>query len=165
MASFGNYPANYLLFNAQQSKQLAIVMKIEGIPDLFGISDTFTTVRYGDLGLVYGLPGLVYGGLRKVGGANGVGGIKSYIMLDQGMVIQQRIEPEQGRGNIGTLTMTLIDKNGEVSFLLAPGNVVDEIMCSKQVTIYIGFQQTSYPEDYVILYRGYITSIDCPPGL
>lgn len=140
-------------------------MKIEGISDVFGISDTYTTVRYGDLGLVYGLPGLVYGGLRKVGGANGVGGIKSYIMLDGGMVIQQRIEPEQGKGNIGTLTMTLIDKNGDVSYLLAPGNVVDEIMCSKQVTIYIGFQQTSFPEDYVILFRGYITQLDCPPGM
>lgn len=165
MTTYGNYPTNYLLFNSQQSKQLAIIMKIEGVSDLFGISDTYTTVRYGDLGLVYGTPGLVYGGLRKVGGANGVGAVKSYIMLEGGMTIQQRIEPEQGRGNIGTLAMTLIDKNGEISYLIAPGNVVDEIMTSKQVTIYIGFQQTSFPEDYVILFRGYITQLDCPPGI
>lgn len=165
MATFGNYPPKYLLFNQLQSKQLAIVMKIEGVSDVFGISDTFQVIRYGDPGLTYGLPGLVYGGLRKIGGLNGVGGIKSYIQLDAGMVIQQRIEPEQGKGNIGMLTMTLIDKNGEVSFIIAPGNVVPEIMTGKQVTIYIGFQQTSFPEDYVILYRGYITSLTCPPAL
>jgi hypothetical protein len=163
--TFGNYPANYLLFNQQLSKSLAIVMKIEGIPDIYGSSDTFQTVRYGDPGIVFGEPGLVYGGLRRVGGPNGVGGVKSYIQLDQGMAIQQRIEPEQGKGNIGTIAMTLVDKNGEVSYTLAPGNVVDEIMTGKQVTIYLGFQQTSYPEDYLIIYRGYITSIDCPPGL
>lgn len=164
MASFGNYPPQYLVFNAQSSKQLAIVMKIEGVDELFGVNDVFQTVRYGDPGLVYGLPGLVYGGLRKVGGPNGVGGIKPYIILDQGMLIQQRIEPEQGKGNIGTLSMNLIDKNGEVSFIIAPGNVVDEIMTSKQVTIYLGFQQTSYPEDYLIAYRGYITNLQCPPS-
>lgn len=165
MANYGNYPDKYLLFNVQTSKQLALVMKIEGIDTPFGVSDTFQTIRYGDFGIIYGLPGLVYGGLKKVGGPNGVGGIKPYIQLDSGLTIQQRIEPEQGKGNIGTLTITMIDKNGEVSKIITPGIYVDEIMTGKQVTIYIGFQQTSYPEDYVILYRGYITSLDCPPGL
>lgn len=164
MAS-GNYPAKYLLFNKQLSKQLAIVMIIEGVPYTFGISDTYEEVKWGALGLFWGLPGLVWGGLKKIGGLNGVGGVKPYIVLDPSMTIQQRIEPEQGKGNIGTLSMTLIDYKGEVSFMIAPGNVVDEIMCSKQTTIYVGFQQTSFPQDYVILYRGYITSLDCPPGL
>lgn len=165
MPTFGNYPAKYLTFNQQLSKQLAIVMIIEDVPYIFGISDTFQSIRYGDPGIVYGLPGLVYGGLRKIGGPNGVGGVKPYIQLDSSMIIQQRIEPEQGKGNIGTITMSLIDYNGEISYLIAPGNVVNEIMNGKQVTLYLGFQQTSFPEDYLIIYRGYITSIDCPPGV
>src|SRR4051812_5155469 len=118
--TFANYPAKYLLFNAQTSKNLAIVMEIEGVSTLYGISDTFTSVRYGDPDLVYGLPGLVYGGLRKLSS------IKSYMVLDGSMTIGQRIEPESGKGNIGTLTITLIDKNGEVSLLIAPGVIVDE---------------------------------------
>jgi len=165
MANFGNYPPNYLLFNQQLSKSLSIVMKIEGIPLIFGSSDTFQTVRYGDPGIVYGTPGLVYGGLRRIGGPNGTGGVQPWIVLDSGMIIQQRIEPEQGKGNIGTLNMTLIDYQGQVSNFITPGNVVDEIMCSKQVTIFLGFQQSSYPEDYLIIYRGYITSLDCPPAI
>lgn len=160
-----NYPEKYLQYNQQLSKQLAIVMIIEGIPYTFGISDTFEIIRWGTSGLIWGLPGLVWGGLKKIGGPNGVGGVKPYIVLDPSMTIQQRIEPEQGRGNIGTLQMTLIDYNGEVSFMIAPGNMVNEIMTSKQTTIYIGFQQTSFPQDYVILYRGYITSLDTPPGI
>lgn len=160
-----NYPAKYLEYNKQLSKQLAIVMIIEGIPYTFGISDTYEVIRWGTAGLIWGLPGLVWGGLKKIGGPNGVGGVKPYIVLDPGMTIQQRIEPEQGRGNIGTVTMTLIDKNGEISYMIAPGNMVNEIMTSKQTTIYIGFQQTSFPQDYVILYRGYITSLDTPPSI
>lgn len=160
-----NYPPKYLLYNQQLSKQLAIVMVIEDVPYVFGISDTFEEVKWGTSGLYFGLPGLVWGALKKIGGPNGVGGVKDYVVLDPSMVIQQRIEPEQGRGNIGTLAMTLIDKNGEISFLIAPGNVVDEIMCGKQTTIYIGFQQTSFPNDYVVIYRGYITSLDTPPGI
>jgi hypothetical protein len=41
---------------------------------------------------------------------------------------------------------------------------VPEIM-GQLCTISIGFTDTSYPEDYVILYRGKITQIQCPPGL
>lgn len=160
-----NYPAKYLEYNKQLSKQLAIVMIIEGIPYTFAISDTYEIIKWGTAGLVWGTPGLVWGGLKKIGGPNGVGGVKAYIVLDPAMTIQQRIEPEQGRGNIGTITMTLIDKNGEISFMIAPGNMVNEIMTSKQTTIYIGFQQTSFPQDYVILYRGYITSLDTPPSV
>lgn len=134
-------------------------MEIEGVSTLYGIADTFTTVRYGDPDLVYGLPGLVYGGLRKLGG------IKSYMMLDGSMTIGQRIEPESGKGNIGTLSITLIDKNGEISLLIAPGVVVDEILFKRQVRIWLGFTQTSYPEDYLIIYQGYFTSVDTPPGV
>lgn len=159
-----NYPAKYLLYNQQLSKQLAIVMVIEDVPYIFGIGDTFEVVTWGTPGLVWGQAGLVWGGLKKIGGPNNTGAVRSFIQLDPSMRIQQRIEPEQGRGNIGTINMTLIDYQGQVSYLIAPGNVVPEIMCGKQTTIYVGFQQTSFPVDFLILYRGYITGLDTPPG-
>lgn len=152
----GNYPEKYLLFNSKLSKQLSLVLEIEGV-GLFGVADTFTKVRYGDPGLVYGLPGLVYGGLRSLNT------VKPYIMLDSGLTIQQRIEPEVGRGNIGQLLINLIDYNGDVSFALAPGNVVPEIM-GQLCRLWLGYTQTSYPEDYVLVYQGQITQITCPPG-
>jgi hypothetical protein len=152
----GNYPDNYLLFNQKLSKQLSLVLEIEGV-GLFGVADTFTKIRYGDPGLIYGLPGLVYGGLRNLNT------VKPYIMLDGGLTIQQRIEPESGRGNIGQLVINLIDYNGEVSYALAPGNVVPEIM-GQLCRLWLGYTQTSYPDDYVLVYQGNITQITCPPG-
>lgn len=157
--SLTNYPDKYLLYNERMTKNLCLVMQIEGVDTIFGISDTYTAVRYGDSGIVFGETGLVYGGLRKLSN------LKSYIVLDQGMTISQKIEPEQGRGNVGTLTITLIDRNGEVSELISPGVVIDEIMGNREVKIWLGFTQTSYPEDYLLIYRGYVTSIDCPPGV
>lgn len=156
--SVGNYPSKYLLFNQKLSKHLAIVLKIEGVPDLYGIADTYTAIRYGDAGIVYGLPGLVYGGLRRLGQ------VKPYMMLDSGLTIQQKVEPEQGKGNIGTMNISLIDFNGEISKLISPGQVVDEILSGKLCTLYLGYTETSFPEDYAIVYRGFITKTTCPPG-
>jgi len=158
VTTFGNYPSAYLAWNAQKSKQLALVLQIDGIDTLFGLSDTYTRVRYGDPGLVYGMPGLLYGSLRATGA------VKPFLQIDSGLTIQQRIEPESGKGNIGTITLSLVDYNGEVSALLSPSAAVPEIM-GRLCTLYLGFAQTSYPEDYVIVYRGNITQIQCPPGL
>lgn len=152
------YPAKYLLYNQQNSKNLAIVMQVEGLDDLYGISQTFTLVRYGDAGLVYGLPGLVYGGLRNLSQ------VKPYIILDSSMSISQRIEPEQGKGSIGTLTMNLIDYNGDVSKIIAPGVVLDEIILKPEMKIWIGYAQTSFPDDFLLAYRGYCTQTNALPG-
>ena len=91
MATFGNYPEKYLLFNAQRSKNLALILEIEDVPDLYGIATTYTTIRYGDPNIVYGLPGVVYGGLRPIGN------VKPYIKLDTSLVIGQRIEPNRAK--------------------------------------------------------------------
>jgi len=157
--TFAPYPAKYLQYNQQLSKNLTIVMEIEGVPYLFGVAPTFTQVRYGDPNIVYGLPGLVYGGLRALGN------LKPYIVLDSSFVISQRIEPEQGRGNIGTLTVSLIDYNGEVSRLVSPGVVIQDIIFKPQIRIWIGFAQTSFPEDFVLLFQGYCTTVTCPMGM
>lgn len=135
-----------------------MVLKIDDVDTLFGVADTFTTVRYGDDGIIYGLPGLVYGALRSLGQ------VKPYMVLDSGLTIQQRIEPEQGKGNVGTITISLIDYQGAVSKIISPGQVVPEIM-GKLCRVYIGFTETSFPDDYVLLYQGTISQIQCPPGL
>ncbi len=156
---YNNYPPNYLVQNEALSKQLSLVLQIEGVDTLFGIANTYTVVRYGDPNLVYGLPGLVYGGLRINEAA------RPWIVLDSSLTIQQRIEPEQGKANIATLTITLVDKDGLVSELIAPGIVAPELMMSKEVKVWLGFQQSSFPGDFLLAYRGYITQTICPPGI
>ena len=56
----------FKLFNFQDTKNIAVVLTIDGIPIKFSNRSIFTKVRYGDLGIEYGMPDLVYGSFRKV---------------------------------------------------------------------------------------------------
>ena len=151
------YPDQYLLFNQKNVKRMNVVLDIDGL-DLITTVPVYTKIRYGDIGLEYGQPGIVYGGLRLVGSA-GDRAQRSLLNLDGGLVITQRIEPEQGRGAISTVTLKLIDKDKYVTEFIAPGVVVDEIM-GRKMKLWVGYQDTSWPEDYFVAMRGRITQIN-----
>jgi hypothetical protein len=65
-------------------------------------------------GLTYGQSGLVYGGIITDDT------IRPWISLESSLTISQRLEPEQGRASISQMSLTIIDKNGEVSKILSP---------------------------------------------
>ena len=142
------YPASFLSVNNQQSKQVNIVVSIEGVPEYFVFMDLYTRVRYGDPDLVYGMPGLIYGGLKRVSNT------LDYLTLDGSLSITQRLEVEQGRSSVSTFTVVLIDKDNYITSLCAPGVAIDELLGNKQVRIFMGFQNTSFPEDYFTVFRG-----------
>jgi hypothetical protein len=150
------YPDRYLRFNDQQTKRLNVVIKIEGVPDLLTMSALYTRVRYGDP-VKYGDTGLVYGGLRLKDN------FRDYISLESSLSISQKIEPEQGKSSISTLSVVIIDRDEWASALISPGKIVDEIF-GKQVRVYLGHGETSFPEDYFTYFRGYISSIKSMPG-
>jgi hypothetical protein len=158
-----DFPSKYLRFNSQQAKNLTIVVEIPGIDLLSNRNTIFTKVRYGDVinnvPIKYGDPGLVYGGLRKVDN------VRDYLSLEKSsMTIAQKLEPEQGRGAISTLSLSFIDKDQYMTQAVSPGILIPEIM-NRQCTVYMGYQETSFPDDYVIIFRGRISNVDCPPGM
>lgn len=158
MAGLIEYPKNYQLFTSQQSKQLNVVLEIEGLDTTFGVQNTYTKVRYGDPGIYYGEPNLVYGALRALDSC------KPYLMFDSGLTLSQRLEPEQGRASISQMSFALIDKDGEVSRLISPGGgVLDEIL-GRAIMVRMGYVQTSYPEDYTVIFRGIITQVSSVAG-
>jgi len=153
-----DYPSNYLNFNAQQTKNLSLVLKIDGFDTLLTSSDVYVRNRYGDP-IVYGQPGIVYGGLRKVSNT------KSLLSFAaSSTTITQRLEPEQGRASISTLSLSFLDKDEYMTNLLYRGGPLDEPM-GKLCLVYLGYQQTSYPEDYFVVFRGRITDINYLNGL
>jgi len=158
MATTTVYPENYLLVNQETSKSLTVVVEIDGVPDLITSGNLYTKVRYGDPGVDYGDPGLIYGGLRRV--LN----VKPYLNLNGSLTIGQKIEPEQGRGAITMLTLPFLDKDGYMSNLISPGQVVDELLGNKFIRIFLGYQNTSFPEDYFVILRGYVTSTTYQPS-
>lgn len=151
MATFTTYPENYLTYNTQQTKQLALVVEIPGLP-LLTSAVIYKRVRYGDPDLVYGLPGVVYGGLRRIETA------KDILYLESSsLTIGQKVEPEQGRAAISMMTLAFIDLDGYMTQVISPGVILDDIL-GKPVRIYLGYAQLSFPEDYFTVFRGYVTS-------
>ncbi len=158
MGFFTNYPPAYLAENTSVEKQLNVVFQMEGASDeYFSLITTKKRINYGDPGLYYGEGGLTYAGLDKDSHA------REYILPDSQLQIAQTVEPEQGRGSVSTMSFVFIDLNGEVTNFFSPGQVVDEPLGNKLVKVRVGYSETSYPEDYFTIFRGYVSSIKSTP--
>ncbi len=151
------YPADFLSANQSKAKTPNVVFVIDGVSTVFTLSKTFRDypvygdpIDYGDTGLFYGQPYVV-------------GNAKPYISDESSLIIGQKIEPEQGRGSTTELTIVLIDKNREISELISPGVTVEEIL-GRECLIYFGYQNTNYPDDYFVVFRGYITNTIAQAG-
>lgn len=156
-------PKGFLDLNTLQSKQLVIVVDIEGV-DYLTSRTVFQKLRYGDP-IAYGDPGIVYGGLRRVGLAAGERQQRDLLALEgSSLNISQRLEPEQGRAALSTLSMSFVDKDSYMTQVCAPGVVVDEIL-GRNVKVWIGYEQNSFPEEYFVVWRGRITQVNQSPGL
>jgi len=157
-------PAKFKRYNSLQTKRLAIVVQIEDFPGLITSSPLYEPLLYGDPGIFYGDDGLVYGGIKEIETFNG-GPIRTLLSLDaSSLTLSQRLEPEQGRGSISTLTLGFIDKNAIMTELISPGIILDDIL-GKNVKIWLGYVELSFPQDYYIVFRGKITDVTQTPGL
>ena len=153
-----DYSSNYLLYNQQVTKNLVIAVEIEGLGTVLTSSTLYTRVRYGDPGIKYGDAGLVYGGLRVADN------FLAILDLNGGsLTLSQRLEPEQGRGAISTLSMSFIDKDQFMTQLISPGILLDDIL-GKPVKVYVGYQQISFPEDFTVIFRGRVSAYNAESG-
>jgi len=148
-----DYPLNYELQNNSSVKRLNIVVKFEGTDTQFSLLQTYKKIRYGEDGILYGDPDLVYGGLIPIST------VLPLLSPNSNLVISQKIEPEQGRGSAGTFSLEFVDKDGFMTEFVSPGQTFAQIMGGKLVKIYLGYQNTSYPEDYFVVFRGYVSSV------
>lgn len=160
-------PTNYLDFNTQQTKNVSIVVKIAGISNLLTNRPINTRIKYGDVGLTYG-SGAVYGGLRAYSIKNQDGSISTYLpylsLEGSSTAISQRLEPEQGKASVSTINLAFVDYQGYMTKLVSPGVIIPEIM-GTEVEVWLGYDEISYPEDYFMVFRGYVSSVDAGPGL
>lgn len=151
-----NYPEEFLLQNAKKTKELNVVVEIEGYDTKFSTGNTFKTFRYG-AGGVYGGAGLVYGGLVPDPST------KPLLSLNSGMIFSQKTEPEQGRASASVPTLEFLDQDGFMTNLISPDQQLDEVLGGRQVKVRIGYRATSYPEDYFVVFRGYISDTTSSP--
>lgn len=142
------------IVNAQPNKQPVLVLEIEGVPLVFGSAPIYTTINYDDPDVFYDGT-YVYDGLRPLGSTAAMQAID---LAGSNASFGQKVEQWDGRSSIEVLSLKLLDVNGYLTKLLTPGLLIDDIM-NKKVTVYYGFTQISYPQDYMAIYRGYINSV------
>lgn len=158
-----NVPERYEAFNSQQTKRISIVVKIDGVKDILTNRAIYTRALYGDAGIYYGMPGLVYGGLRPYVWEDG-STYRDILALDgSSFSISQKLEPESGRASISGLSLCFVDRDGYMTELVSPGVVLPEIL-GRQVEVFQGYEEISYPQDYFPVFRGVISEVTAAAG-
>jgi hypothetical protein len=161
-------PANFQSLSASISKQPVIVVEIAGLSDILSSATVFTRINYGDPVVKYGGhdedgKSWVYGGLRRYTAADG-GITRPYLILDSSsLAITQKVEQEQGRCSISQMSLTFIDKDSYMSKLISPGILIPEPL-GAEVRVYLGYQEISWPQDYITIFRGNIQGYTSQAG-
>lgn len=151
--------SNYDTANAQYQKEPVIVLEIEDVPYIFSSSTVYTQIRYDD-------PGVLYDGTYVYDGLRPLDPDKMFKIIDRKgsfSSISQKLEQWDGKASVETFNLKLIDYNQMITRLCTPNAVVNEIL-NKKVRIFFGFQTISYPEDYLVLFKGYINSYKIGQG-
>jgi signal peptidase I len=144
----------------QTVKNPALTLLIDGVPYRYGSSTIKQKIRIGD-------PDLYIDGSWFIGDLKPLEGQRTFISLQGSSTsIKQQIDMDKGRGSsIQSMDIELIDVRGEVTELITPGAVVDDILGRKaKVYLTLDYETASWPEDYVILFRGMIDDIKAAPA-
>ena len=135
-----------------------IVFQIDGISTLYGSTTIKKVARYGDENLFYGQEDLVYGGLVPLTDQ------ESLITLDGTTTsIKQNLAPDKARGTgITAMSINLVDINNKATEL-ASGAFGEMIF--RRCKVWVGFgENSSFAEDFILLFRGVIESITIDQG-
>lgn len=147
----------------QVNLQPLLVLTIDGVPYTFSAGTIYENFVIGAPGLKIGS---YNGAMWQIGGAHLIDGLKDYVSLDQGTTtrITQQLQPDKGLGtSVTQMTIRLVDKDQEITQIISPGVVVDEIL-GKECKVQIGFSNTVYPDDYITIFRGIIEDISSGAG-
>lgn len=158
MATLG-LPSSYLALNTLTSKSPILVVQIEGLSTLLSSGPVASELVYGSPGAFYGGSGLVYGGVIPYSG------FRQNIDLDKSSVtLQQRLEPEQGKASVSTLSISFTDQDQFMTQVVSPGILIPDILLA-QITVYMGFSQSTFPDGYFKIFKGYASGISAGPGV
>lgn len=132
-----------------------LVAKIDGYETLFGNVQIKKYIRIGD-------PDLFIDGSWFIGGFRILDDQSPYISFSQGTTtrISQKLDPARGQSSsVSQMTLALVDYNHAITELVSPGRILTDVI-GRRVTIFLGIQETSWPEDYNVIFRGVIQDVD-----
>jgi hypothetical protein len=139
--------------------QPQLVLEIDGVTTLFGAVEISRLIRVGD-------PGLVIGNSWQIGGVAPVPDQAQVISVEGGggTRIDQQLRPDQGSvSSVSSVQLHLIDKNLIMTRLISPGVVVDDVL-GRKATLWMGFKNTAFKEDYIPIISGIIDEVEAGAG-
>lgn len=144
------------------TKEPILVLQIDGVPTIYGTSPVLEYIRIGDTGLFID-------GTWKIGGLREVDGNLDVISFGSGSdtttKITQGLDPEKGRGSTTqNMSLALIDKDGEITRLISPGAVVEDVL-ARRAKVYLGWAQGGFKDDFIPLLKGTIDTISARAGV
>lgn len=141
--------------------EMSTVVKIDGYDKLFTSASIKEILRFDDPDLFFDDPDLYFDGYTDYDNQ------ANYMNYGSGGTttkIQQKLSPDRAQGSsISSMTISLIDKNEEVSQLISPGFDLEDIL-GRDILVMQGFVNTSYPEDYNTIFRGIVSDVESGPG-
>lgn len=144
---------------AAQNIQPQLVCEIQGYPNIISLGPVTKYIRIGDDGLLIG-DDWVIGGLNQLLNNLDIINLKS-----SSKTISQQIVPDKGGSpSIPSFALNLIDVNEAMTQLISPSVVLDDIL-GVRADLYIGFQGTAYPQDYVRIIAGIIDRTESGSGV
>lgn len=135
-----------------------LVLQIDGVDTVFGAVRILKVIRIGDEGLDIG-DDWVIGGLNEVADQEDLISVKG-----TGTTINQQLRPDLGSvSSVSSITVELLDSNNLLTQIISPGVEIDDIMDAR-ATLYFGFAQTAWKDDYVKIFAGIIDDVVSAAG-
>ena len=133
----------------------SLVLEIDGYESIFGIGNIVKYRRVGDVGLYVDGSWVVGDSSLTTDNSN-----SSYISIDgtTQSISQQLQQDKGGATSVTSIQISLIDKDEAITRLISPGFELTELLGQK-CWVWLGFQDTAFPEDYIILFSGIIDEI------
>jgi hypothetical protein len=131
-----------------------LILEIDGVPTIYTATIIKTIIRVGD-------PGLVIGDDWQIGGFRTYEDQSDTISLSVTTTeISQQLNPERGAiSSISSMKVSLVDVADKATELISPGFVVPDIL-GRRARLYIGFKGTSFPDDFIPVFRGIIDDVE-----
>ena len=144
--------------SAANVKEPNIVLEIEGVGTYYGALQIKKAAKIGDPGLIIGDP-LTDDGAFYVGGLTKLSNQENAISMNGTTTsIKQILQIDLGQGSsISSMSIALID-TGSITKLITPGQVISDILQAR-CKVYLGFANTAFPDDYIVIFRGVVTDV------
>lgn len=150
----------FTLTDAAKDKQTltiqnpSLIVEIDGYDFLFTMNKILKYTRVGD-------SGLYIDGTWTIGGTTYERNALDYISIDgtTSSISQQLLSDKGGSSSITSFQISLIDFNEKMTSLVSPGKVLTDIL-GRECFVYLGYEETLFPQDYVLLFNGFIDEVE-----